>query len=49
MYVDWVLVIDRYLYLARLVIAVNTDVDVRVIAPAGTKNRSLHGLRVSHY
>lgn len=37
MYVDWILVIDRYLYLARLVIAVNIDVDVRVIAPAGTK------------
>lgn len=32
MFVDWILVIDRYLYLARLVIAVNIDV-----APAGTK------------
>lgn len=37
MYLDWILVIDRYLYLARLVIAVNIDVDVRVIAPSGTK------------
>lgn len=32
MFVDWILVIDRYLYIARLVIAVNIDV-----APAGTK------------
>lgn len=37
MFVDWILVIDRYLYLARLVIAGNIDVDVRVIAPSGTK------------
>lgn len=48
MFVDWILVIDRYLYLAGLVIAVNIDVDVRVIAPAGTKTE-VTGLRVSHH
>lgn len=47
MFVDWILVIDRYLYLARLVIAVNIDVDVRVIAPQVQKQ--VTGLRVSHH
>lgn len=45
MFVDWILVIDRYLYLARLVIAVNIDVDVRVIALQVQKQ--VTGLRVS--
>ena len=34
MYLDWILVIDRYLYLTRLVIAVNIDVDVYIIDQA---------------